>query len=202
MLKALIIGTGPSLKSQIADIYRLKEKGFKVFGVNNTYKDIPLDCWIACDPQWHQIYSPVEGDFDRWHWDKSICEKYGYQYIEGRWSYDNEKGKGNYGLSADPKFIHYGHASSYQALGIAVHYGATEFYLCGHDMRYSGQRHYFANLSEDAGEYPKPLRKHSAFDGLIKQYETITRFNPSLKIYNCTKDSDLTCFPYKDLGEL
>lgn len=194
-MKAIILGTGPSLNKQKQNILLsgLDDKPPLLFGVNNTFEDFPLDVWCACDPKWHEIYSPVKGNFDKWHWDKSICKKYGYKHIEGRWSD---------GLSTSKRYIHYGHSSGYQALGLAVHYGCTEFYLCGYDMSYDGGRHYFEGLSDMDGEYPKPLRKHSTFEGLIKQYETIPKVNPDLKIYNCTKDSALTCFPFKDISTL
>lgn len=190
-MKAVILGTGPSLSDQKPYIDQLRDA--MVFGVNNTYLDFGIDVWVACDPQWHEEYSPVFGDFDKWHWDKGICDKYGYKYIEGRWGD---------GLSTDRSYIHYGHSSGYQALNLALHYGANEIYLCGYDMRYEGRRHYFDGLSGEDGEYPERLRKYSTFDGLIKQYETIPRVNPDLKIFNCTKDSALTCFPYRNISEL
>lgn len=192
-LKAVVLGTGPSLKCEKPDIERLKACGYKLFGVNNTFNDFDLDVWIACDEGWHDEYSPVVGDFDKWHWNQSVCEKYGYKHIEGRWGD---------GLSTDKNYIHYGHSSGYQALNLALHYGADEIFLCGYDMRYQGSRHYFSGLSEKEGEYPKRLRKHSTFDGLIKQYETIPKANPNLNIYNCTKSSALTCFPFVDIGGL
>jgi hypothetical protein len=189
MTSGIILGTGPSLALQKPDIERLQKKGFMVFGVNNTFNDFDLDVWIACDPKWHEIYSPVEGDFDKWHWNNAICQKHGYKYIEGRWGD---------GLSEDKEYIHYGHSSGYQALGLAVKYGCDSIYLAGYDMSYSAsKRHYFSDLSGQEGEYPKALRKNSTFEGLIKCYETIPRENPEIEIYNCTKGSALTCFPYK-----
>lgn len=197
---AIIIGTGPSLNKQKYDIIRLSNEGYMLFGVNNTYMDFDLDVWIACDPKWHEIYSPVEGNFDKWHWDRGICEKYGYRYIEGRWQ-DAENG--TYGLSRDKSYIHYGHSSGYQALGLAAHYECNNFFLCGFDMHYEGsQRHYFGGLSDNPGEYPERIQKNSTFDGLIKCYETIPKENPELKIYNCTEGSALTCFPFVDLEDL
>ena len=117
-----------------------------VFGINNTYLDFDLDVWIACDPHWHDEYSPIPGDFDKWHWDQSICERYDYKYIEGRWGD---------GISTDKNYIHYGHSSGYQALGLAAHYGHEEIYLAGYDMSYAPQRHYFTGRSGDDGEYPE-----------------------------------------------
>jgi hypothetical protein len=46
---AIIIGTGPSLNKQKADILRLANDGYMLFGVNNTYMDFDLDVWIATD---------------------------------------------------------------------------------------------------------------------------------------------------------
>ena len=193
-MKAIIIGTGPSLKEQYADIHRLSNDGFMLFGVNNTFDDFPLDVWIACDPLWHKTYGKITGSFDKWHWNKAICDDFGYDYIEGRWGD---------GLSIDENYIHYGHSSGYQALNLAVHYGAKEIYLCGYNMNYSSEvRHYFSGLSADGGEYPQELRKYSTFDGLIRQYETISNQPGLPKIYNCTKTSSMTCFEYQDIAEL
>ncbi|TNE75542.1 MAG: hypothetical protein EP334_10010 [Gammaproteobacteria bacterium] len=200
---AIILGTGPSLAAQRDAIIslRLADK-VRLFGINNTTFDFPLDVWIACDPAWHDHYGQVSGDFDKWHWDKGICERYGYNHIEGRWAD---------GLSTDPGVIHYGHSSGYQALGLAVHYGCPAVYLCGFDMRYGDQRHYFEGLSGDAGEYPQPLRKFSAFDkprvpkghcrdySLFQCYESVADQRGLPAIINTTRDSALTCFPFGDL---
>jgi hypothetical protein len=202
-LKAIILGTGPSLLSQADDIKRLQQAGFKVFGINNTFINFNLDYWIACDPSWHEIYSPV--DFSKmnvetkppcgqYHWDSFIAGKHGYIHIKGEW---------RDGLSTSWDCIHYGHSSGYQALNLAVLHGAKEIYLCGYDMNYKGlKRHYFDGLSEKDGEYPETLRKYSKFDGLIKCYETIANQEGLPPIYNCTKDSSLTCFPFRDIGDL
>lgn len=201
MRSAVILGTGPSLLKQRERICDLREDGAVVlFGVNNTCRDFCLDAWIACDPQWHDVYSPVAGDFDRWHWDKGICKKYGYRYIEGRWGA---------GLSTDPAYIHYGHSSAFQALNLAYHYGHRDIYLAGFDMHYNGTRHYFSGLSEVDGEYPESLRKWSDFDkpisngppqtwGLFQYYQSVADQNPC-NIYNMTEDSALKCFPFKSL---
>lgn len=186
---AVVLGTGPSLKNQRDRIIDLKERGqISIFGVNNTFNDFPIDVWIACDPAWHEEYSPVAGDFEKWHWDHDICAKHGYKHIEGRWAD---------GLSLDENYIHYGHSSGYQALGLAVHYGHKKIYLAGYDMKYEGSRHYFSGLSADDGEYPQNLRKYSTFDGLIKCYETIAKQPGVPDIFNMTENSALTCFPFR-----
>lgn len=187
---AVILGTGPSLSDALPLLNRDKAM---LFGVNNVFRDIQPHVWIACDPKWHEIYSPVSGDFDKWHWDVDICKKHGYQHIEGRWGD---------GLSTDPAYIHYGHSSGYQALGLAVHYGAKTVLLVGYDMHYDAEkRHYFDDLSNDAGEYPQGLRKYSNFKGLIGCYETIAAQKDRPEIINCTPESAMTCFPMGNLSD-
>lgn len=192
MTKCVVLGTGISLKEQKHRIIDLKAAGeIKIFGVNNTFNDFPLDYWIACDPKWHQYYSPIDGDFEKWHWDKTICKNYGYRHVEGRWGQ---------GLSLDPNYIRLGHCSGYQALNIALHKGFDEIYLAGHDFHDTKQdRHYFSNLSDVSGEYPKELRKYSSFKGLLKTYSYIEKQVLPCKIYNMNKHSALTTFEFKNL---
>ena len=184
---AVILGTGPSLADQAEAI---RASGAALFGINNTFADFNLDAWIACDPAWHQLFSPISGDFAKWHWDKPLCERYGYEYIEGRWGD---------GLSTDPAYIHYNHSSGAQALNLAVLYGCSPIYLAGYDMRYTEKRHYFDGLSDKSGEYPTLLRKYSTFDGLIGCYEKIAAQGGLPPIINLTHDSALRCFPFGQL---
>lgn len=198
----VILGTGPSLALVADELRELKAAGkVMLFGINNTYNDFDLDVHIACDPKWHDIYSPVEGDFDRVHWDLNVCEKYGYRFIQGIWLD---------GLSTDPDYLSLGHASGWQALQLAaVQYRCEKVLLVGHDMRYDGQRHYFSGLSEVAGEYPQALRKHSLFlkpdgSGLLPNYSHIAAQADRGEIppvYNCTQGSAMTCFPFAEIGD-
>lgn len=193
----VVIGTGPSLADIADDVRQLKAEGrVKLFGINNTHQDFDLDCWIACDPTWHNHYGRISGDFDKWHWDKGICEKYGYRYIEGRWED---------GLSTDPNYLSLGHASGWQALNLAVHYGCEKILLVGHDMTYreNEPRHYFTDVSDVAGEYPQSLRKYSLFakpdkTGLLYNYKHIAdqaERGEIPPIINCTIRSAMTWFP-------
>lgn len=193
-LCGIVLGTGPSLAPQIEQIRRAKRRGkCRLFLVNNTWMDFPeADAWIACDPDWHRVFSPITGDFDKYHWSREICDDYGYQFIEGRW-FD--------GLSTDPSWISYNHCSSAQALNLALHYGCDPLLLVGHDFSYDGKRHYFDDLSDTAGEYPPELRKFSTFGGLKKTYQHIADQEGLPPIYNATPGSALKCFPAVELGD-
>jgi hypothetical protein len=72
---AIVIGTGPSLVPQIDTIRKLGGQGAKLYGVNNTFRDFDLDCWIATDPDWHKTFSPVAGDFRKYHWSHDVVHR-------------------------------------------------------------------------------------------------------------------------------
>jgi len=189
----IVLGTGPSLPKMRDAIFEIQAQGALVAGVNNTYHDFDLNIWIACDPKWHDCFGRVSiPNCRQYHWKQEICDQYGYEYIEGRW-FD--------GLSTDKSWISYNHSGSAQALNLLVHYGCDPLLLCGFDMSYSAGRHYFEDLSDIPGEYPKALRKHSGFDGLIKCYDRIAEQEGLPEIINCTEDSALLSFPFADIED-
>ena len=202
-MRGLILGTGPSL-SDVAHLIP-KFDGL-VFGCNNTFQDFKLSVHLSCDPKWHDRYSPIPpvwGDFECWHWDKGICEKYGYRYVEGVWLD---------GLYMGPENkISLGHCSGHQLLNLAAgnQYGCDEIILVGHDFRYEPgkPRHYFTGLSDVDGEYVPELRKFSLFDkqgqgnDLMKVYQHIADQKGLPPIINCTPGSHLKCFPMGNLED-
>ena len=210
MTKGLIIGTGYSLKAQLDLIPRFKGL---VFTCNNTYQDVKTDVWLSCDPSWHEMTGQVQGDFDKWHWDKGICEQYGYRYVEGVWMVDGKAyprdeyltPPGNAGglWTQDKSRISLNHCSGAQLLNLAANqYECDEIVLVGHDFHYDApQRHYFDDLSETPGEYPKQIRKHSLFDkqgagdDLLQVYKRIAEQDGLPPIINCTPGSALPWFP-------
>ena len=198
MASCLILGTGYSLKA-VANL--IPDFDGLIFGPNQTYQDFPLDVWLACDPAWHDYYGgPVAGDFDKWHWDAGICERYGYLYTEGVWMDGLYMGPGNK--------ISLNHCSGAQLLNLAAyHYEADEIILIGHDFHYDApQRHYFDDLSETPGEYPQAIRKFSKFkkpDGndLLAVYKKIADQDGLPPIFNATEGSALPWFPKRKLKD-
>lgn len=195
---AIVIGTGYSLLSQM-DIVR--DSGFRLFGVNNTFDDFDLDVWIACDEAWHECFSPVEGDFDKWHWDGDICARHGYEYIQGCWSGGStghvnrwKRNRDGHAISLDPDWISLNHGSAPQAINLAVLYGCDPILLVGHDFHYDApQRHYF-------GEYPKQLQKFSKFhkdsgDDLEAVYQRMAQTPDLPTIVNVSPGTKLAAFP-------
>jgi hypothetical protein len=200
---AIVIGTGPSLKESANLVREAARRGIALtFGINNTYRDFRLDCWIACDPKWHEHYGKVSGNFIKYHWDEDICERFGYRYIEGVWLD---------GLSTDRNKLSLGHSSGWQALQLAVHFGCSPILLVGFDMTYwrDEPRHYFTDLSDADGEYPAELRKFSLFDkpdktGLLYDYANIARQcerGEIQPIINCSARTVMEWFPRRELSE-
>jgi hypothetical protein len=200
---AVIIGTGPSLSpEQLAHVQQARAAGrCKVYGVNNAWCVAPyLDVLFSCNPQWWDYYYPRDQRLrmnrcQKWTWDKATADKYHLNYIPGKWAP---------GLSTDPSYIHYGHGSGYEVLGIAYHQGIRHMILLGYDLKYpagysapnrrpGGDRHYF-------GEYPEPLQHWPKVDaegrmvGLLNLYNTIDCDNLQLRITNCSPGSALTRF--------
>ena len=215
-MRGLILGTGPSL-SKVAPL--IPQFDGLVFGCNNTYQDFGLDVWLACDPKWHALYGQVSGDFYKWHWDKGICEKYDYEYVEGVWmvdgiAYPRDQFRTPPGPCGglwlkDKTRISLNHCSGAQLLNLAANqYGCEEIILVGHDFHYNGtQRHYFNGLSKIDGEYPAELRKTSEFrkpndpDDLMSVYRRISETPGLPRIINCTPDSALPWFEFGKLDD-
>lgn len=68
--------------------------------------------------------------------------------------------------------------------------GATVVYLFGFDMRGT---HFFGPYTNGLKNTTESRRKIH-----IKQFATWGKLNKSVKVFNCTKDSALTCFEFAD----
>jgi len=216
-MRGVILGTGPSLAE--VSSYIPSFPGL-VFGPNNTWQDFKLNVHLSCDPQWHRMFSPVLGDFDKYHWDRGICDAYGYTYIEGVWmvdgaayprdQYRTPPGPAGGLWLEDKTRISLNHCSGAQLLNLAATvYECDPILLVGHDFSYPPDkpRHYFSGLSDVDGEYPEPLRKHSEFiknDGtsdLLDVYRRIAEQEGRPEIINCTPGSKLPWFPMGDFRD-
>lgn len=204
-MRGIIIGTGPSLTAEA--IKKINSSPLPKFGCNNTYQVCELAALLACNPEWWDYYWPRDenlrrGEFTKWTWDKPTADKYGLAYIEGRWGD---------GLSTDPGYIHYGHSSGYQLMGLALHHGITEFVLIGYDLRYpkgyskaardpGGDRHYFGEYPPELGHWPS-AGPDGEMTGLLQCYRTIKPAELGIRIINCSGGSALDFFDMGDLAE-
>lgn len=183
----VIVASGPSLTQ--ADMNYCHDSPCHVIVVNDAWRLAPwADVLYACDLRWIEHYRGVpEFMGQKWTTDPVAAQRYKWNWIVGEW--------GN-GLSLDPRKIHYGHNSGYQALNLAVvRFNAKKIILLGYDMKsVNGKQHFF-------GDHPEGVARPSPYSQFIKNFRTTL---PDLKhagveVVNCTIDSALDCFK---IGEL
>ena len=185
---AVLIASGPSLTQADVDYCQGKAR---VLVVNDNYRLAPwADALYACDPTWWVAHKGVP-DFAGQKWTQSLpaAQRWGLLHIEG----DREPG-----LSRDPNLIHFGSNSGYQAINLAVHFGARRLLLLGYDMQRTGGRsHWF-------GDHPTGLNNHSDYVNFAHNFNTLP---PGLEmagveVINCSRETALTCFPRRKLTDV
>ncbi len=101
------------------------------------------------------------------------------------------------GISPRPNHIAMGGNSGYQAVALAIHFGAARVILLGYDMRHDGKRtHWHGNhvrLGNPAATRFGEWRRH---------FDTLKRQMPAgLSVINATPDSALRMFPMMNLRD-
>lgn len=183
----IVAASGPSLTAETAEACR----GDHVIAVCDAYRRVTFaEVLYASDARWWDHHGDCAG-FAGEKWsahnargnDKTRqAEKYGLRLVAG------EDGKG---FSLDPERIHYGKNSGFQAVNLAILFGAVRIVLVGFDMHGT---HFF-------GAHPKPLRNTTSFAAYIEQFEIAAKRLPRhVEIVNATPGSALKCFPFVDLG--
>jgi hypothetical protein len=183
------IGTGPSLTQADVDACRGKAR---VIAVNDAYRLAPwADVLYACDAKW-------------WAWHKGAPEFAGLKYTLRRpvtpplklWpGCVGLQDLGRLGLSLDPAGLKTGHNSGYQALNLAVLFGAARVLLLGYDMHATGQKDHFFGKHPD--QTRPPFRQClDAFLSLLAPLKEL-----GVEVVNCTPGSALKCFPAGTLAE-
>lgn len=102
------------------------------------------------------------------------------------------------GLDLTPGTIVTGRNSGYQAINLAVQFKPKKIILSGYDMKKTNDQY---NI---IGDHPKEVKRGFQFSGFIKKYRTLPKELEKLNIqvYNCTRDSDLDCFPRRTLTDV
>lgn len=177
------LATGPSLT--VDDVNYVRDKA-KVIAINNAYQLAPwADVLYACDAKW-------------WHWHRGVPSFQGLKYsldpmsraFKGVQILDKT---GQEGLEVLPTGLKTGSNSGYQAINLAVHFGAVRILLLGYDM-HGG--HFF-------GTHPD----HSAppFDICLPKFATLVQplARLGVLVINCTRKTKIpeTVFPRMPLEE-
>lgn len=190
MTIAICIASGTSLRPEDVDYCRGKGK---VYVVNNGYLLAPwADVLYACDGAWWDLHiKNVRKIFkgELWTIDHRASTEYRINAI----------GVLNSAVfSNHPDAIVTGCNSGFQALNLAVIQGARKVILLGYDMKLgvNNRRHWH-------GDHPKPLLQTNKgeYERWIKHYEKASSLIP-VPVINCTRDTNLNCFPKEELEDV
>lgn len=187
------IGGGPSLTRDDVELTCARAP---VVAINDAWKLIPhgkTDAILfACDHKW-------------WRWNEGVPSFTGLKYTlehGGRrhrlhWPDVHVlRNTGDRGLELDPSGLRTGRNSGFQAIGIAVHLGASRIILLGYDLQVGakGEHHWFGMHPDRVRPPLSSFRPY--FDTLVKPLREL-----NIEIVNCSRRSALTCFPTMSLED-
>ena len=164
----------------------------RVLVINDNYRLAPwADALYACDPEWWEHHNGCPAfRGQKWTQSKEAAEKFNLHWIPG---------SPKPGLSLDPACVHNGMNGGYQALNLAVHFGATRILLLGFDMKRGddNRRHWF-------GDHPGAMNKDSPYRAWRDAFDTTPADlkKAGVQVINCSRDTALTCFPRAALEEV
>ena len=196
------IAGGPSLTPAQVEACRNRfdENGWRVrvIAINDAYRLAPwADVLYFCDDRWWQWHNAKLGG-----WKGLIVRLQGGQHDFGDPRIKvlrnlDEKG----GLSARRDGLHTGKNSGYQAINLAVLFGATRILLLGYDLQAPlvGGRpktHWF-------GDHPCGTNP-SVYDEMLPWFDTLPKPLAALgvEVINCTPGSALKTFPRRTLADV
>lgn len=195
----IVAGTGPSLSKEVADA--CAPRLYPTIAVNDAYQLFPkADILYACDAKWWDHHDGVKSfTGERWSChssgkdDKLACAE--------RWGLKLVRGSPSKGFSTNQAVIHYGQNSGFQAINLAMLFGAKRVLLVGFDMRNiplprnNLQRHFFGNHHHSL--------RNSDPSVFIKNFEQAARLMlpGGPQVINCTPGSALKCFPSMELDK-
>jgi len=190
------IGSGPSLTQ--ADVDACREKA-RVIVVNDAYKlALWADLLYACDSKW---WKWAHTDKKRHpHFADFHGLKFALEPQQMRWpQVQTLRNMGPYGLELNPVGVRTGSNSGYQAINLAVHFGAKRILLLGYDMKLSGSRAHFFGPTGAHPDNSKP-----PFQACLKAFQTLVAplAKAGVDVINCTPGSALKAFPMASLRDV
>lgn len=160
--------------------------------VSDAYKRMPFaEVLYSCDAAWWDVHKGC-ASFVGEKWSSHDAETNNKLDAAARYGLNLVQGRTQEGFSFDPCFIHYGSNSGFQAINLAVLFGAKRILLVGFDMS-SG--HFF-------GEHPDGLTRNKDYRRFIPEFNRAAALVPAgIEIINCAPGSALQCFPKANLTD-
>lgn len=195
--RCIVAATGPSLTADVAHACLAAHAigAYKMLAVSDAWRLMPwADALYSCDAAWWDHHKGTSFAGPRWSShkvdgnDKLECAR--------RWGLNLAHGRGDAGFSSDPGFIHYGSNSGFQAINLAMHFGARQILLVGFNLcEVDGKRHFF-------GDHPGRLQRGAKYERFLPAFAAAARRLPfGVSIVNCTPQSALKCFPQMRLED-
>ena len=191
--RCVVAASGPSLTPEVAELCR----GERVIAVNDAWRVVPADVLYACDEAWWSVHPMAARGFGGEKWTShSLKPKNDKSALPAQFGVRVVRGEDRPGFSRDPGLIHYGNNSGFQAVNLAILFGADPIVLVGFDMRaVDGRRHFF-------GSHKAPLSDVGKFGIWIAHFTAAAAMLGGWpRIINSTPGSALGCFPMMPLAE-
>lgn len=190
----VVLGSGPSLTRE--DVRYASEYADAVIAVNDSYKWAPTATALyAADGHWWNWHSGAiahtlgRTDYPAFTGQLKYCLKH------TNWPGVQTLRKGpETGLSSDPGSVALGRNSVYQAINVAVHFGASRILLLGVDMQGPPGSHFFGRHPNNSGPpYNVCIERFATMVKPLKQL--------GIEVLNCTRKTALKVFPCVPLEE-
>lgn len=186
--RCVVAAPGPSLTKEVAE----ECLGEQVIAVQDAYRLLPeAEIMYFCDSEWFRHHKGCRDYVGEIWTSHSLAPANDKRKLFDEYKELNViQGKEGNGFSFDPAFLHYGRNSGFQAVNLALLFGATSIVLVGFDMRIvEGKEHFF-------GGHPAGLRgtTKEQFEGFVQAFEQ-AKLPEGIEIFNATPGSALKCFP-------
>lgn len=195
----VIIAGGPSLTlRQVHHVARAKLEGrCHVIVVNDACYVAWWADWLhGCDQKWWLRHAQTATRFSgiKTTLDTGIPRRWDIYRLDNLDSADKTYSGG---FDPNPTGLRTGKNGAYQAIGIAVHAGASRVLLLGVDMRSDGPTHWHAGHPEGWGRTNHAVATLPWFATLVEPLAEL-----GVEVVNCAPSSALTCWPMGDIEQL
>ena len=168
------LGSGPSLTKE--DCAAVSEAGYTIVGVNRSWSIAPSCQLVYAGDSAFWQHNNVPNHLPRWTCSENTAARYGLNYR-----------RNPFGRT---------YCSGALALELVCHFGAEEVILLGYDCSIENGSHWH-------GEHEKtPNPTAELCRNWLKCFTLVRNWYPETEIVNCSRDSEIECFPRKDLKEV
>lgn len=191
------MASGPSLTAEDASAARGRAR---IIAVNDSWRLAPFaDLLYAADAPWwdHENGAKHRGFAgEKWTQDQRSGSDAQFK-AAARWGLTLVHSENRAGLSFAPELVHQGGNSAFQALNLALLFGARRILLLGFDMQATGGRAHFFGNHPPGLDHQQPFGMwRAAFAAAAPQLA-----EAGIEVINCSHETALTCFPCRPIEE-